>query len=144
MSVAKATNVQGGVTATNAKCEVRTINEGDMIEAGEVIKTAEGASIDLELIGGGIVSLEAKQTATLDKEFLSTIIPDARDSALSVGGDDFNGIISAIRKGASLDSLFQETSAGSDSDNTAGSVSSDGGAGFVMLSGVVETISPIP
>ena len=142
MPVATATNVKGKVTATNAKCEVRTINEGDPIEEGEVVKTGEGGSIDLKLMMGGVVSIEAKQTVTLDGEFLSTIVPDARDNALSIGGDDFNNIIEAIRKGTSLDSLLEETVAGF--GDSGGSVSSDGGSGFVMLAGVVEAISPFP
>ncbi len=142
MPVATATNVKGKVTATNAKCEVRTINEGDPIEEGEVVKTGEGGSIDLKLMMGGVVLIEAKQTVTLDGEFLSTIVPDARDNALSIGGDDFNNIIEAIRKGTSLDSLLEETVAGL--GDSGGSVSSDGGSGFVMLAGVVEAISPFP
>ncbi|MDD5299938.1 MAG: retention module-containing protein [Gallionella sp.] len=143
MPVAKAINVEGEVTATNAQCEVRTINEGDMVEAGEIIKTGEGANIDLELIGGGVISLEAKQTLTLDNEFLATIIPDAKDSALFAGGGDINSIISAIRKGSSLDSLLEDTAAGLGSSSaTAGGASSEGGTGFVMLTSVVEAISP--
>lgn len=142
MPVAIATNVQGKVTATNAKCEVRIINEGDPIEEGEVVKTGEGGGIDLKLMMGGVVSIEAKQTVALDGEFLSTIVPDARDNALSIGGDDFNNIIEAIRKGTSLDSLLEETVAGL--GGSGGSASSDGGSGFVMLAGVVEAISPFP
>jgi len=144
MPVAIATNVKGNVTATNAKCEVRTINEGDPIEEGEIIRTGDGGGIDLKLMMGGVISIEAKQTATLDSEFFSANIPDARDNALSVGGDDFNNIIGAIRKGTSLDSLLEETAAGLGGDDAAGSASSGGGNGFVMLAGVVETISPIP
>ncbi|MDO8811543.1 MAG: retention module-containing protein [Gallionella sp.] len=144
MPVAKATNVKGKITATNAKCEVRTINEGDLIEEGEVVRTGEGASVGLELMMGGVVSLEAKQTVTVDKEFFSAIIPDARDSALSLGGGDFNSIISAIREGTGLDGFLEETAAGLASGSDVGSASSGGGAGFVMLAGVVETISQIP
>ncbi|MBI5438229.1 MAG: retention module-containing protein, partial [Nitrosomonadales bacterium] len=144
MPVAIATNVEGKITATNAKCEVRTINEGDPIEEGEVIKTGEGGSVDLELMMGGVVSLEAKQTVTLDSEFFPAIIPDTKDNALSVGSDGFNNIIGAIRKGTSLDSLLEETAAGLGGGGAAGSGSSDGGNGFVMLAGVVEAISPVP
>ena len=68
MSEMKATNVKGKVTATNAKCEVRQINEGDKIQPGEVVKTADGANVMLESIDGSIKEVEGKQTVTLDAE----------------------------------------------------------------------------
>ncbi|MFZ2301301.1 MAG: retention module-containing protein [Gallionella sp.] len=144
MPVATATNVKGKVTATNAKCEVRIINEGDPIEEGEVIKTGEGGSIDLALIGGDVVPVEAKQTVALDSEFLPAIAPEARDNALAVGGDDLGSIMTAIREGSSLDNLLDETAAGLSGGNDAGAANSGGGAGFVMLAGIVEAISPTP
>lgn len=143
MRVAIATNVQGKVTATNAKCEIRILKEGDLIEEGEVIKTGDDGSIGLKLMTGEIVSLDGKQVVTLDNEFLSATALDVKDNALSVGGDDFNSIMTAIRDGISLDSLLDETAAGLPGGNDAGVASSGGGAGFVMLAGVVETISPI-
>jgi len=143
MPVATAINVQGKVTATNAKCEVRIINEGDSIEEGEVVKTGEDGSVGLELMAGGVVTVETGETVALDGEFLSTVTPEARDNALLMGGDDFNGIMAAIRDGTSLESLLEETSAGLSSGD-AGGASGGGGISFVMLAGVVETISPIP
>ncbi|MDD5300839.1 MAG: retention module-containing protein [Gallionella sp.] len=143
MSIAKVTNVQGAVTATNAKCEIRTLNEGDMVEVGEVIKTAADANVDLELINGDIKSLEGKQAVTLDNEFLPDIIPDTSSGALLAGSGDINSITSAISSGNSLDSLLEATAAGLTSGDSGGGAS-DGGRSFVMLTSVVETITPAP
>ena len=112
MSAAKATNVKGKVTATNAKCEVRVVQEGDLIAAGEVVKTADGANVDLELISGGVKSLEGKQAITLDNEVVDNGSTDEKDSALLADSAEIDSIIGAISDGKSLDNLLQGTGVG--------------------------------
>src|SRR3989338_6129042 len=137
MAEMKATNVKGKVTATNAKCEVRQINEGDAVQPGEVVKTADGAVVQLQADDCTVKNIDGKETVKLDAEVLATV--DATESAVNATEGEISSIIDAIGSGNSLDSLLQETAAGLTSSNDAGSAKSDGGSNFVDLSSAVDT-----
>ena len=104
-AVAKVNNVQGKVTATNAKCEVRVLKEGDVLLEGEVVKTTDGGKVDLELGDGSTKQIAEHQKITLDNEVLAASAPDAMDSAIMADGATIDSVINAINSGNSLDDL---------------------------------------
>ena len=60
MAQFKATNLRGKATATNVKCEIRQLHEGDLLEEGEVLRTAAGAGLSLESEEGSVKIIPEK------------------------------------------------------------------------------------
>ena len=109
-----ATKVHGKVTATNSKCETRVLNEGDPVYPGEVVKTADGASVVIASVAAGTskeLPIQGKQTVTLDHEVLPATSHDATSSALLTSGAEITSIVNAIQSGQSLDNI-QATASG--------------------------------
>ncbi|MBK8525200.1 MAG: retention module-containing protein [Betaproteobacteria bacterium] len=133
--IARVAAVQGEVFARSPEGKVRRLKVGDPVREGDVVTPGEGGRVELALADGTTRLVRSGEQLTVDAEVAAEVKPDARDAALA-GVTDTDKVIKAIKEGASLDELLEETAAGE-----AGGA--DGGSSFVRLVRISEAVSPL-
>ncbi|WP_301101802.1 retention module-containing protein, partial [Propionivibrio sp.] len=134
--VARISAIQGQAFAKGKDGALRVLHVGDLIFEADVLVAAADSRVDLATGDGRTLIMRANETLTVDAEVAASVQPDMTDSAVLAVGADVSTVIKAIAQGSSLDDLLEDPAAG---DNAG---SSDGGASFVRLLRIAETIDP--
>ena len=104
-----------------------------------MIVTGANSYADIESLDGQPLTFGANESVALNAEVLGQSTPDATDSAVNGGGNEFDRIVTALNEGGDLDALLEETAAG------AGSAGGGAGGGptFVRLLRITEGVAPL-
>ncbi|NDU91638.1 MAG: hypothetical protein G3I10_03360, partial [Ferrovum sp.] len=112
----KVTNVQGEAVAVDPKTgATRVLHPGDPVFIGELIKTAQGAVIDLTLADGRTQEVTSNRKVLLQHDVAAGTGNALTSTDTSVHQNtDVNSILNnAFRTGSSLDSVIQSATFGS-------------------------------
>ncbi len=133
--IAKVTVVSGNVTVRDAEGDVRTVEVGDEIRAGDVLIPAGGV-VTLEFTDGTPMAVFGQDEVTVTEDMAEGAA--AGPDAAAVAPATVEDIIAALEAGEDLDALLEATAAG-----TGGAGGEGGGSSFVMLSRIDEGVVPV-
>ena len=129
--------VTGKAFAINMDGKIRAIRAGDKIEEDEIIQTAAGGHVELQMVDGQTMSVAPEHALKLDESVAeSDQRPTAQDSALTPTTADT--VIQALERGGDLNAELEATAAGA----TGGATGQDN-SGIVRLLRVSEGVSPL-
>jgi hypothetical protein len=134
--IAQAVVLTGNVVVVGLDGLTRPLQQGDSIEKGETVRTLAGASVELLLEDGQILSLSAGQETRLDDSLAQTeATPTAQESAVQLQTPQ--DVLQALEQGGNLDVVMAAPAAG------AGSGGGGDGSSFVRLLRIVEGVEPL-
>ncbi|MDE2441028.1 MAG: retention module-containing protein, partial [Betaproteobacteria bacterium] len=134
--IAKVSALSGQAYARDSSGNMRRLKLGDVIREGESVVAGQGADVVLALADGREMNVRPGETAKIDTEVVSVVMPDASDSAVASNPQGFQKITQALQSGASLDDLLEDTAAG------AGPQGGNEGHTFVEFMRIVESVDP--
>ncbi len=120
--------LNGQVLAINAAGQVRLLAVGDTLEAGDTVRPAPGASIQLATDDGRTIALDADEALLLGTD---TPVPANPEAAAAI-----QTVIEALERGDDLDEL-DAAAAG------LGGGGEGGGSSFVRLLRITEGVTPL-
>jgi len=116
------TGVAFVITGNGSKRELKL---GDQVQTSDSIQTPRGVDVDLELVTGRVIHIQAEQLVAFTDDLTETIVPSGLDSAINLATIDT--VIKAIESGKDINDVLEETAAGPDG------VGNIHGFGFVDL-----------
>ncbi|MCG9029614.1 retention module-containing protein, partial [Laribacter hongkongensis] len=129
--------VQGVVKAIAADGRTRILKSGDIVQAGERVELADGASVLMMRPDGEMVALDGGRTVLLSEEMLIPRSVDATDAKVEPLNAEAEQVIAALTNNADPFNTLEEAAAGL----TGGGP--DGGFSAYRLGRIVESISPL-
>ncbi|WP_018994937.1 retention module-containing protein [Thioalkalivibrio sp. ALJ2] len=132
--VAIVENVIGTALASDEAGNVRVLQPGDPIYAGEEVIAESDGLIELAFPDGSGLTLAQGEQATITDYLAQSAGADPMESQL--GEATVEEIIAALERGESLDGLLEAPAAGLDGGG-------EGGVSFVRIARNVEEISPV-
>ena len=129
--------VQGVVKAIAADGHTRILKSGDIVQAGERVELADGASVLMMRPDGEMVALDGGRTVLLSEEMLVPRSVDATDAKVEPLNAEAEQVIAALTNNADPFNTLEEAAAGL----TGGGP--DGGFSAYRLGRIVESISPL-
>ncbi|MGM0914586.1 MAG: retention module-containing protein [Pseudomonadota bacterium] len=138
MTIATVTAISGQAWARDAAGNLRELDIGDTLQEGEVLVTAEGASVELDFadnLNPAVIQGEQEVTISADLADDQAVTEEAT-SALD---EDIEALLTAIEEGeGDLLVDLAPTAAGAGPGGSA-----EGGHGFVRLARIVEPLTPL-
>ncbi len=138
MTIATVTAISGQAWARDAAGNLRELDIGDTLQEGEVLVTAEGASVELDFadnLNPAVIQGEQEVTISADLADDQAVTEEAA-SALD---EDIEALLTAIEEGeGDLLVDLDPTAAGAGPGGSA-----EGGHGFVRLARIVEPLTPL-
>ena len=134
--VAQILAVTGEAFARDADGNMRPINVGDTLNAGEVVVTSAGASVVLSLNNGEIMEIGANQSVAMVPEMATDAIADAGEGSMM--DPTAAAVLAALQGDGDLLEQLDATAAGPGAGGDAGE-----GGGIVMLDRVNETVNGV-
>jgi large repetitive protein len=131
-----AINGGGNAFAVNERGERRMLKVGDSIQPGEIVTTAQGVVVDIQLTTGQKIEISADQTVKFTPELAEFIAPEGTESAVSEA--TVQAVIQAIEQGRDINEVLEETAAG-----LIGAAGNEHGSTFVNLLRIVEGVTPL-
>ncbi|WP_339669438.1 retention module-containing protein, partial [Dasania marina] len=128
-AIATVVSVTGEAFARNSEGELRPIGPGDVVFEGEVVITAEGASVELAIEGGNVLSVGQFEQVALTADLVQGA-PGAEES--SIAEEDIAALLEALESGVDINEVLEETAAGG--------VAEESGHSFVRLARLVEAL----
>lgn len=129
--------VQGVVKAIAADGHTRILKSGDIVQVGERVELADGASVLMMRPDGEMVALDGGRTVLLSEEMLVPRSVDATDAKVEPLNAEAEQVIAALTNNADPFNTLEEAAAGL----TGGGP--DGGFSAYRLGRIVESISPL-
>jgi VCBS repeat-containing protein len=135
--IATVVAVTGKAFAVDAQGKMREIKAGDEIDKDEVVQTAAGGHVELQMLDGQSIAVLPEHAIKLDDSVTDAELrPTAQDSTLAP--TTANTVIQALERGGDLNAELDATAAGA----TGGAGGQDN-AGIVRLLRVSEGVSPL-
>ena len=135
--VATVVAVTGKAFAVSSDGKMREIKAGDEIDKDEVVQTAAGGHVELQMLDGQSIAVAPEHAIKLDDSVTETELrPTAQDSTLTPTTADT--VIQALERGGDLNAELDATAAGA----TGGAAGQDN-AGIVRLLRVSEGVNPL-
>jgi VCBS repeat-containing protein len=127
--------INGVASVVDENGNKRPLHLGDILQPGETVLTPPGVIVDLQLVNGRKIQIEAEQTVKLTQELSDSIPPDSADS--SVDQASIQAVIKAVGEGKDISDVLDDTAAG------LAASSPSYGFGFVNLLRITEGVTPI-
>lgn len=136
MAQATVVSVTGNAVVVAADGSIRPLKAGDVIQRGEIIRTMDGARVELLMEDGQVVALAPGQELRVDESLAQTeSTPTAAEAALVPGS--IEQILQVLEEGGDLTEELEAAAAG------AGGGGGGDGSDFVRLLRVVEGVDPL-
>jgi hypothetical protein len=136
MAQATVLSVTGNAVVVAADGSTRPLKAGDVIQRGEIIRTLDGARVELRMEDGQVVAMAPGQALRVDESLAQTeSTPTATEAALVPGSVE--QILQVLEQGGDLLEELEAPAAG-----PAGGAGGDG-SDFVRLLRVVEGVDPL-
>ncbi len=136
--IATVVAVTGKAFAIGTDGKMREIKAGDEIDNDEIVQTASGAHVELQMLDGQTIAVAPEHAVKLDDSVTETELrPTAQDSTLRPTTADT--VIQALERGGDLSTELDATAAGA--GGAGGPLG--GNAGFVRLLRVSEGVDPL-
>lgn len=131
---------EGAVFAVDAQGNTRRLQEGDVLQQGETIRTTGTAQVELMMEDGRSLAVLPEQSLRLDEQVADTDTrPDAAAAAVAAPSA-IDEVIQALDRGVDLSTQLEATAAGL--GGGAGGAA-DGGNSFVQLLRITEAVDPV-
>ena len=137
--IATITSITGKAFAISADGKIRELKLGDEIEKGEIIQTAAGGRVELQMVDGQAFAVAPEQLIKLDENVAleqGEQRPTAKEAAVTPSTAD--EVIQALERGGDLTEQLEATAAGA-----GGGGGGQGNAGFVRLLRISEGTDPL-
>ncbi|MFZ9639268.1 MAG: retention module-containing protein, partial [Hylemonella sp.] len=137
--IATITSITGKAFAISADGKIRELKLGDEIEKGEIIQTAAGGRVELQMVDGQAFAVAPEQLIKLDENVAleqGEQRPTAKEGAVTPSTAD--EVIQALERGGDLTEQLEATAAGA-----GGGGGGQGNAGFVRLLRISEGTDPL-
>ncbi|WP_460566091.1 retention module-containing protein, partial [Hydrogenophaga aquatica] len=129
-------SVNGNAVVVGLDGTVRPLKVGDIIQKGEIVRTAAGARVELVLEDGQTMAVAPEQTVRVDEAVAQTeSTPASQEAALQGGTVD--QILQVLEQGGDLTQELEAAAAGG------GAGSGGDGSDFVRLLRVTEGVDPL-
>ena len=133
--IAEVLAVRGEAFARDADGNMRALKEGDTLNAGEVVVTQGGASVELDFGNGETMMVSENQSVVMNSELASAMVPELADG--EVMDPTLASVLAALEGDGDLLDELDATAAG------AGGGEGGEGGGFVSLLRVNETVDGV-
>ncbi|RLA34421.1 MAG: hypothetical protein DRR03_06680, partial [Gammaproteobacteria bacterium] len=133
----------GTVVAIDAAGNERTLNVGDQVFAGEVIRTGDGGFIAIALVDGGRFDLGRDGEATLDSDVVD-LEPDQGAPTGDEGALSVEALQAAIAAGVDPTQLLPATAAGPAAGGQGGGPDGAGHSFVILPPGLTENVPGVP
>ncbi|WP_374261536.1 retention module-containing protein, partial [Zoogloea sp.] len=130
--------VQGDAYLRDSSGKLTAIKPGDVVGEGEIIVTAAGAVVELQLPTGAKVSVGPERELLLNDEFFATSAPERTENVVSSQGAEADKVIQALNSGKDPFDGLEDPAAG-----IAGGGLGDQTHDFVRLVRVLEDVTPL-
>ena len=137
--IATVTSITGKAFAISADGKIRELKLGDEIEKGEIIQTAAGGRVELQMVDGQAFAVAPEQLIKLDENVAQEQgeqRPTAKEATVAPSTAD--EVIQALERGGDLTEQLEATAAGA-----GGGGGGQGNAGFVRLLRISEGTDPL-
>jgi len=138
VAVGEVSSTKGEVFAKGADGQMRRLAVGDKIFEGEVIVTANGSSVEINMFNGPALHVAEQQSVTVDNQVISHAHDATAGAISSIGSTEAAKVIQTVNTGDAQD--FNKVL--DDQATAAGLTGGDGGGGhgFVDLVRLVENV----
>ncbi|MBN2872139.1 MAG: retention module-containing protein, partial [Halothiobacillaceae bacterium] len=133
--IAVVQNVDGDVWARSEDGELRLLQAGDAVYAGETVVTAQGARVELEFDNGETVQLAGGQSLLISTEMLADAEPSSDEQVVTDPGVE--EVLALLEGDGDILEELEDPAAGT----TGGS--DGGGRTIVEVTRIVEQIDPL-
>jgi len=134
--IATVAAVTGNAVVVGLDGTVRALKVGDIIQKGEIVRTAAGARVELIMEDGQTMAVAPEQTMRVDEAVAQTeATPAAQEAAVQSGTVD--QILQVLEQGGDLTQELEAAAAGG------GAGSGGDGSDFVRLLRVTEGVDPL-
>mgnify|MGYP000007447214 CR=1 FL=1 len=145
--IAKVAALTGQVFVVGLDGVLRVLKEGDVVQQGEIIRTAAGGRVELLMADGQLVGIDSGHAVRLDESMVTSMDDTgtgqsneagaaAREAAVQSATID--NVIQALQSGGDLNQQLEATAAGAGGDGGGG-----GDSTFVRLLRVSEGVNPL-
>ena len=145
--IAKVAALTGQVFVVGLDGVLRVLKKGDVVQQGEIIRTAAGGRVELLMADGQLVGIDSGHAVRLDESMVTSM----DDTGTGQGNEAGAAAREAAVQSATIDNVIQALQSGGDLNQqleaTAAGAGGDGGGGgdstFVRLLRVSEGVNPL-